>query len=108
MGKRYFPDLVGKIIMTQDKIHLAGPGRTLIDDNLKWSSGWQAKGGRFIHFNEDRCPRDNWAYVLGTLAYIHQDLHIDQAILDKKIARDLSTLDSLADAKIAEAMRKDF
>lgn len=49
---KWLPELSGKIILTQNKEHLAGPNRILIDDaGWKWKDKWEAAGGEFLHFN---------------------------------------------------------
>lgn len=53
----HFPELIGKIIMTQDKGHIRGD--YLIDDNAKkWQDKWEANGQTFIHFIYNRDDRD--------------------------------------------------
>lgn len=46
----YFPELISKINLTQDKGLFKGD--YLVDDNLlKWKDKFEANGGKFIHFN---------------------------------------------------------
>lgn len=49
---KWFPELSGKIIMTQNKELLAAEGRILIDDaDWKWQALWENNQGTFFHFN---------------------------------------------------------
>lgn len=51
---KWFPELLGKITLTQDKSLLSGKGRVLIDDNFKkWKPSWEEHGGEFIWFDYD-------------------------------------------------------
>ena len=58
----YFPELISKINLTQDKGLFKG--HYLVDDNLpKWQAKFEANGGKFIHFpythKHDRTAYDN-------------------------------------------------
>jgi len=63
----HFPELVNKIIMTQDKgLH---SGHYLIDDNSeKWKEKFEKNGGKFVHFEYDRgknkCHKAAWNKVV--------------------------------------------
>jgi len=49
---KWFPELSGKIIMTQHKELLSAHGRILIDDaDWKWKEAWEKYNGTFFHFN---------------------------------------------------------
>lgn len=56
----HFPELSNHIIMTQDKSELSRAGDLLMDDNIKWSEGWNKHGGLFLHFDEDTDPVIEW------------------------------------------------
>lgn len=58
---KWFPELIEKITMTQDKSLLKG--QYLIDDNLKW----QGFEGRFIHFNPEADSAAMWQDVVNEL-----------------------------------------
>lgn len=47
---RYFPDLVNKINLTQDKGLFVG-GYLIDDDAKQWKDKFEANGGQFIHFD---------------------------------------------------------
>lgn len=102
--KKYLPSLEGKIVMTQEKSHLAGRGLTLIDDNPKWGSGWVARGGFFLLFNEEKCPVENWIGITNLLTM--PPLLYDRDLRD--IQAGLNRLDDMADQELAESMRRDF
>lgn len=58
-----FPELLDKITITNDKTMLAAPGRILIDDYAQdWKEGWEAHGGRFIHFETYR-SEEHWEEI---------------------------------------------
>jgi 5'(3')-deoxyribonucleotidase len=68
---KHFPEMSGKITMTQDKSLLAGDRRVLIDDNeAKWRNGWVQGGGSFIHFDERITPEENWIKIMHELNLI--------------------------------------
>lgn len=52
---KWIPELSSKLILTQNKEHLSGPNRVLVDDAAwKWKEKWEAEGGTFVHFNVKR------------------------------------------------------
>jgi len=51
---KYIPDLIDKVIMTQNKNIIKGD--ILIDDNQKWANF----GGKFIHFVPELTPKRQW------------------------------------------------
>lgn len=76
--REHFPNLIGKIHMTQDKSLFARKGTFLIDDNeKKWRDGFVLNGGTFIHFDYElyiNKPADAWKNVFNAL-YIHCRAH---------------------------------
>lgn len=57
----WFPELLGKITMTQDKGLIVG--NYLIDDNQKWKDGFQKNGGMFLHFDKTASEKSwEWMY----------------------------------------------
>ena len=63
----YFPELIKRINMTQDKGHFIG--EFLIDDNpKKWKDKFEANGGKFIHYdytrNNDARNRILWETIV--------------------------------------------
>lgn len=64
---RYFPKLINKIIMTQDKgLNL---GEYLVDDNKeKWAEKFESNGGKFIHFpytrNDPDQNKNHWSKIV--------------------------------------------
>lgn len=59
----WFPELVGKINMTQDKGLVRG--HFLVDDNReKWENKFQAHGGKFVHFRYDQNHEKEWERIL--------------------------------------------
>ncbi len=59
----YFPDLINKINLTQDKGLFKGD--YLIDDNLpKWKNKFEANGGKFVHFQYLEDHRTNWEEIV--------------------------------------------
>jgi 5'(3')-deoxyribonucleotidase len=67
---KWFPELSGKLTLTQNKELLAGPDRILIDDSVeKWKSKWESNGGTFIHFayNEFGDNRQEWQNITSTI-----------------------------------------
>lgn len=65
--KKYFPQLVNKITMTQDKTMLRG--EILIDDNPKW----QEFKGKFILFNY-KTPEKEFAKIKEYLFYMYGEV----------------------------------
>lgn len=72
----WFPELIKKIIMTQDKGMIRGD--YLIDDNAeKWKEKFEAGGGKFVHFEyvrpwESSDPEHNsarWSMVVQFFRY---------------------------------------
>lgn len=59
---KYLPELVGKIIMCQDKGMVLGD--YLIDDNLINKHGFK---GRFLHFDRSVASEKVWSSILKTL-----------------------------------------
>lgn len=52
----HFPELIGKINLTQEKGNFKGD--FLIDDNaVKWKDKFEANGGKFIHFQYNKGDR---------------------------------------------------
>lgn len=71
---KWFPELTGKITLTQNKELLSGPGRILIDDaDWKWREKWEEQGGEFVHFNTTENsethnnPRKRWEIIVNYL-----------------------------------------
>lgn len=63
--KKWFPELKDNVIMTQNKEFIAGQGRVLIDDNkTKWKDSWETRGGSFVHFDDTKDSRSQWAEVI--------------------------------------------
>jgi 5'(3')-deoxyribonucleotidase len=61
----HFPELVGKINLTQDKGLFKG--EFLIDDNAeKWKDKFEKNGGTFLHFNH-KMPEASWYIILKKL-----------------------------------------
>lgn len=59
----HFPELIGKINLTQDKGNFVGS--YLIDDNPdKWKDKFEANGGKFIHFNYMLDHEAEWEYIV--------------------------------------------
>lgn len=58
---KWFPELLEKIIMTQDKTLIKG--QYLIDDNLKW----QGFEGRFVHFDPLKDSKRVWEDIVNEL-----------------------------------------
>lgn len=59
----HFPDLIGKIHMTQNKGLFVGG--YLIDDNAeKWKAKFEANGGKFIHFNPHKYTPSIWCDIV--------------------------------------------
>lgn len=59
----YFPDLINKINLSQDKGLFKG--HYLIDDNEeKWAEKFEANGGQFIHFNHEVNHRSEWEKIV--------------------------------------------
>jgi 5'(3')-deoxyribonucleotidase len=58
----YFPELINKINLTQDKGLFKGD--FLIDDNAtKWKDRFEANGGKFIHFDVHN-PENSWILIV--------------------------------------------
>lgn len=67
---KHFPELMGKIIMTQEKGLLARDGDVLIDDNGdKWAGPWKENDGYFFHFDTRKKPLDNWNDIMKNLEH---------------------------------------
>ena len=50
--KKWFPELIGKLSLTQNKEHSSKEGRILVDDSaIKWKDKWEKEGGEFIFFD---------------------------------------------------------
>ena len=68
---KWFPELGGKVHMSQKKEFLSGRNRILIDDNLKWWEPWEMNGGQFVHFKYDlETPENNrkqWELIVEQL-----------------------------------------
>lgn len=72
-----FPELLERITITHDKSLLAAPGRILIDDYAEeWKEGWEAAGGRFIHFQTDKSEL-HWIAICRELA---PDCFLDEGL----------------------------
>lgn len=62
----YFPDLINKINLTQDKGNFVGD--FLIDDNEpKWKTKFEANGGQFIHIDPKKDMRQEWKRIVELL-----------------------------------------
>lgn len=58
----HFPELIGKINLTQDKGLFKGD--FLIDDNeTKWKDKFEANGGKFVRFNPSQ-PELSWSIIV--------------------------------------------
>lgn len=70
---KWFPELGGKLHLTQNKEFFSGPGRVLIDDSVeKWYKKWEDKGGMFIHFSyspmhNNKINRSEWERIVQEL-----------------------------------------
>lgn len=54
----WFPDLINKLNLTQNKEFFKGD--YLIDDDSElWQAKWEATGGKFVHF--DYCEKDDYS-----------------------------------------------
>lgn len=52
---KWFPELLSRLTLTQNKELSSGVGRILIDDNAdEWGDKWEKAGGTFIHFEYSR------------------------------------------------------
>lgn len=59
----YFPELINKINLTQDKGLFKGD--YLIDDNEeKWKNKFEANGGKFVHFDHESNHRVQWGKIV--------------------------------------------
>lgn len=59
----YFPELISKINLTQDKGLFRGD--YLIDDNKeKWKDRFEFNGGKFIFFDYEKNHRDMWESIV--------------------------------------------
>ena len=73
---KWFPELSGRIILTQHKELEAGIDRILIDDNNgKWRKKWEENGGTFLWFNDTLPHRQEWKTILGLLKNILEESH---------------------------------
>ena len=69
---KWFPELGGKLHMSQNKEFLSAKNHILIDDNLeKWGEKWEDHGGTFIHFDyspDNRAwNKQEWDSIVGRL-----------------------------------------
>lgn len=56
---KWFPELISKINMVQDKGNLSAPNTYLVDDNEpKWKAKFESRGGKFVHFPYSRISDD--------------------------------------------------
>lgn len=59
----WFPELVGKINMMQDKGQALG--HYLVDDNaLKWKEKFEKNGGTFVHFRHTEDHKKEWDRIV--------------------------------------------
>jgi 5'(3')-deoxyribonucleotidase len=62
---KYFPELISKLHLTQNKEFFSQSGRVLVDDcGWKWKEKWKNEGGEFIKFDSDIDPRKMWEDVV--------------------------------------------
>lgn len=67
---KWFPELLNKLTLTQNKELLSGPNRILIDDSIiRWQSKWESAGGKFITFNysSELENRTEWERIVSEL-----------------------------------------
>jgi len=71
---KWFPELGGKLHLTQNKEFFSSRDMILIDDNReKWQPKWNERGGTFVHFIYS--PQDNkrnrmmWETIVDNLIY---------------------------------------
>ena len=69
---KYLPDLIDKIIMTQDKSLIKGD--ILIDDNKKWKEF----GGEFVWFNPDKPSDIVWGKITKDLLSREDEVKLNE------------------------------
>lgn len=67
--KEHIPELLKKIVFTQDKGLIRGD--YLVDDSLAWKDKWEKNGGKFIHFNPRKNPVEQWDKIVDFLLNSH-------------------------------------
>lgn len=73
---RHFPELVGKVHMTQNKGLFIG--HYLVDDNeKKWKEKFEANGGKFVHFD---CHSDHRTVWENIVKFFEREISKDESI----------------------------
>nr|BFD64806.1 5'-3'-deoxyribonucleotidase [Bdellovibrio sp. HM001] len=68
--REYFPALLSKMVMAQDKGLIRGD--YLIDDSLHWKEPWEATNpeGMFIHFDPRKSRAEQWRSIVALIDFM--------------------------------------